>query len=355
MKFDEVCKLNTLLAMDVAEGTASKIVKLDNFKVVEYWKRRFNEPLDVVERLQGRMLVASYKQEDNGRIGSIHVLDKDEIVCSVVHGSAVLDAKSIVVEKVDRIAVADSNGHLSIYQLHDSQLSKQTSICVELDELILSCEWSIPHINLPEVSVSEGKIATSSSGGKINIHDISNQLKLLCSWKAHDLECWCVSWDWHSDGNVLYSGADDCIIKRWDLRAVDQGLPTWTNSRAHSGGVTSVQVSPYTPHVLLTGSYDEHLLSWDTRMLKGPTHSHHLEGGGVWKVRWHPTRLDLLAVAGMHSGFRVLRWNESSGFSTLASNYSHDSIAYGIDWTQDDTIVSCSFYDCMASEWTILK
>jgi len=347
---------------DVAEGTASKIVKLSNINVHERWRRQLNQPCDVVERLKGCMLVGTYKQVENGRVGSLHILENDVMKCSVDHGSAVLDAKVICPDGVDRVAVVDSIGELSVYNVADYKMVRDTKTKNSGDELLLSCEWSVPHIqHVPRFE--SARIATSSSSGRISVHQAdflessesapSTQLQLLTSWQAHELECWCLSWDWHSE-STLYSGADDCKIKRWDMR-MDEPTATWTNGKVHSAGVTSIQVSPYASqsHLLLTGSYDEHLLAWDTRMLGSRLHDYHLEGGGVWKVRWHPTRSDLLAIAGMHAGFRVLQFSEADGFMAIASNYSHDSIAYGIDWTESSAIVSCSFYDSLVSEWTL--
>ena len=41
----------------------------------------------------------------------------------------------------------------------------------------------------------------------------------------------------------------------------------------------------------------------------------HRVGGGVWRVKWHPTRTDVLAVAAMHNGMHVLR--AGTGFASI--------------------------------------
>jgi WD40 repeat protein len=47
--------------------------------------------------------------------------------------------------------------------------------------------------------------------------------------KAHELEAWIVAFD-HFQPNVIYSGADDCTFKGWDLRQANR-IPSVTNNR----------------------------------------------------------------------------------------------------------------------------
>jgi hypothetical protein len=44
----------------------------------------------------------------------------------------------------------------------------------------------------------------------------------------------------------------------------------YTNRKAHGAGVCTISPHPVLPHVLATGSYDEHVRIWDTRMLTRP-------------------------------------------------------------------------------------
>ena len=75
---------------------------------------------------------------------------------------------------------------------------------------------------------------------------------------------------------------------------------------------------PSQPHWLITGSYDEHMLLWDSRFLKPGRHllDYHNEGGGVWRVKMLPDlsasegegrKSMTVAIAGMHRGFDVVR------------------------------------------------
>jgi diphthine methyl ester acylhydrolase len=69
--------------------------------------------------------------------------------------------------------------------------------------------------------------------------------------------------------------------------------------------VCSIQSSHLREHIFATGSYDEHLFIWDSRKMKVPLIDHHL-GGGVWRVKWHPTDPNRILTASMHNGFHII-------------------------------------------------
>ena len=53
-------------------------------------------------------------------------------------------------------------------------------------------------------------------------------------------------------------------------------------------------------------SYDESLCVWDTRYFtKGPVTSCSL-GGGVWRLKYHPTKPNYVLAACMHAGFQLI-------------------------------------------------
>ncbi len=117
-------------------------------------------------------------------------------------------------------------------------------------------------------------------------------------WQGHDLEAWTVAtdcWQVRSAAHVLrlipaqntstmctrlislavqpdiiYSGADDCSLKGWDVRQPPEA-PTFVDKRTHGAGVCCMQTSPAVEHLLVTGSYDERVRTWDLRMMRRPT------------------------------------------------------------------------------------
>eukprot|EP00957_Ditylum_brightwellii_P061714 4682901-Ditylum_brightwellii.AAC.1 len=82
-----------------------------------------------------------------------------------------------------------------------------------------------------------------------------------------------------------------------------------------SGGVTSISYHPNLEYVFASGSYDEIVRLWDIRYLssfssgnkkkKQPLASVNV-GGGVWRLKWHPSKDNVLLVAAMHGGCRIV-------------------------------------------------
>ena len=105
-------------------------------------------------------------------------------------------------------------------------------------------------------------------------------------------------------------------------------------------------------HILLTGSYDEHVRVWDIRNMKYSQESWHV-GGGVWRIKPHHDNPDLVLVAAMHDGFKVLDKGK-----VIKEFRDHESLAYGADWVTGwpnkavTFVATCSFYDKMFKVWS---
>jgi diphthamide biosynthesis protein 7 len=116
-------------------------------------------------------------------------------------------------------------------------------------------------------------------------------------------------------------------------------------------------------------SYDATLRLFDRRNIKQPLVEHDA-GGGIWRVRWHPTDPDKLLLACMHDGFKVI--TAEDGFSrcvttTRFDEHGKDALAYGVDWCglsgrpgrgraselgqAEEIVASCSFYDHQLRTW----
>ena len=110
--------------------------------------------------------------------------------------------------------------------------------------------------------------------------------------------------------------------------------------------------------MLTQPSYDEHLALYDMRAVKRPLLQQAI-GGGLWRVKWHPSDDGLLLTGNMHNGFAALRLDLSAGrlSKVLRRSAPHTSLGYGADWSQDPVTPMlagcCSFYDRLCTLWTV--
>ncbi|KAK2837755.1 hypothetical protein Q5P01_014967 [Channa striata] len=262
--------------------------------------------------------------------------------------AAILDLKwcHVPVSGKALLGMAAATGELQLYSLLDTQegsRSVQTlsSIEVGAGRLALSLDWSTGRMDSSDI-----RVVCSDSAGCVSVISLAEgNLTALSQWKAHDFEAWISAFSYW-DVQQVYSGGDDCKLKGWDLR-VDPSCPTFT-SKKHSMGVCSIHSSPHREHILATGSYDEHVLLWDGRNMRQPL-SESAMGGGVWRLKWHPTNQHLLLAACMHNDFHILNCQQvlegGGGACPVAASYIlHNSLAYGADWSQLslDKPASCS-------------
>lgn len=252
--------------------------------------------------------------------------------------AAILDLKWCHVPVSERpvLGLAAATGDLQLYTLKDAQegswrLQGLSSLAVGADRLVLSLDWSTGRLDSSDI-----RVVCSDSAGCISVASLGEGTPTIQSqWKAHDFEAWISAFSYW-DTQLIYTGGDDCKLKGWDLR-MGPSCATFT-SKQHSMGVCSIHSSPHREHILATGSYDEHVLLWDGRNMRQPL-SDSAMGGGVWRLKWHPTQEHLLLAACMHNDFHILHCQqalESSNESCpiVASYILHNSLAYGADWSR---------------------
>ncbi|KAJ7900354.1 WD40-repeat-containing domain protein [Mycena olivaceomarginata] len=257
------------------------------------------------------------------------------------------------------LGVADSEGNISLYEWKDNELQSHSSVsCAPSDVLCLSLDWS----NRRHPIALGSLVVSLSNGSLCHLSPSESGLSITNSWHAHDFEPWIAAWDYW-DSSLIYSGGDDLKLKGWDIR---QGFsqPTFTNKRFEAG-ITTIQSHPHIENQFAVGSYDNTVRLFDKRKPLLPVTQVDV-GGGAWRVKWHPSasRKQDLLVACMHDGFKVVRFAEPEGAGldggeVLKRFDSHTSLAYGADWSFDDSgsegetsIASCSFYDHTLRLWT---
>ncbi|KAI8989275.1 hypothetical protein BDB01DRAFT_756600 [Pilobolus umbonatus] len=291
------------------------------------------------------------EQQDKVRIrkGKTYLFDVNQslIPKQVIETPAVLDMKwsHSLMNDTSTLAIVDSIGGFHWYGIVNDQLELKSTCQVTEDNsvLCLSLDWA------NRLNKSDHRIVTSHSNGNISLLTPNEDSYVVESeWHGHDLEAWIAAFDyWNS--NVVYTGGDDAQFRGWDTRTQ---TPTFTYKR-HLMGVTTMQSSPHQEHVLVTGSYDETIYFWDTRSMRAPVNTFQTPGGGIWRLKWHPSLPKRLLSASMHAGAFVIDVDTDFNAELITSFLNHSSMVYGADWSYQDhsLIASCSFYDHILHLW----
>ena len=135
---------------------------------------------------------------------------------------------------------------------------------------------------------------------------------------------------------MLYSSGDDVTMCVWDVRQLPR--PSARLSSPHTAGISTLASCPHAPDLLASGSYDECIRLWDVRVLARPMAVCQVAmGGGVWRVKWHPQRADVLLAACMHGGAAVVQLSEGEAEGGMRGSGGerydgHQSMVYGADW-----------------------
>ena len=168
-----------------------------------------------------------------------------------------------------------------------------------------------------------------------------------------------------------------CTLKIWDVRDTRRETHRIGESEFNTG-VTAISPHPALSHTFAVGSYDEFVRIYDTRKMDRPL-AKVTVGGGVWRIKWHPSCWyeeqsggvccgGKLLVAAMHGGCCVIDipalddarrsddGDADDDVEVLSVFTAHESMAYGADWicpgrSVNDAVASCSFYDRKAFIW----
>ncbi|CAG8617655.1 5405_t:CDS:2 [Funneliformis mosseae] len=320
-------------------------------QINEHQEEEFNK-IDAPMKRLGRLLLYEINKHDDENKVNLQELQRIET-------SAILDMKwshQFINDKII-LATANATGIIVLYNLNQD-IGRLDLIAKHItnneDKLCLSLDWS----NRIEDARNNKSIVVSQSDGNIVLLSVDNQLGIheTNKWLAHTFEAWVAAFNYWNT-NIIYTGGDDCLFKGWDLRQ-SQSTPLFS-SKKHQAGVCSIQSNPHSEYHLVTGSYDERILLWDTRSMKQPIYEHNI-GGGVWRLKWHPKK-DYLSAACMHNGFHIIEVDGDKTMRTACSFTKHESLAYGIDWNYSDKwkiekssyplLASCSFYDHVVHLW----
>jgi diphthine methyl ester acylhydrolase len=206
---------------------------------------------------------------------------------------------------------------------------------------------------------SAESLSVGLSDGSLSVVSVrEDRLEVSEGWAAHQYEVWTCYFD-RARPQLLYSGSDDCSFSCWDLRESPSNV-VFRNGKSHSMGVCCIAQNPVEGNMLLTGSYDEFLRVWDMRLMEKPVNKTSINlGGGVWRMKYHPSIADVVLAACMHNGFSIVK--VGAGDPMVMETYGkHESLAYGADWQireerdqngNPSVVATCSFYDRLLRVW----
>jgi diphthine methyl ester acylhydrolase len=206
---------------------------------------------------------------------------------------------------------------------------------------------------------SAESLSVGLSDGSLSVVSVrEDRLEISEGWAAHQYEVWTCYFD-RARPQLLYSGSDDCSFSCWDLRESPSNV-VFRNGKSHSMGVCCIAQNPVEGNMLLTGSYDEFLRVWDMRLMEKPVNKTSINlGGGVWRMKYHPSIADVVLAACMHNGFSIVK--VGAGDPMVMETYGkHESLAYGADWQireerdqngNPSVVATCSFYDRLLRVW----
>ena len=285
MEFEDLAEFDTQLTADVVAWCPSSL----NSNILACGTYFLDKE---IKKRQGCIYMLNMDFE-NGRLILLNKFN--------FHNTGVLDLKWI---GENRIVTIDSDNTLRLLGFDGSNLNlvfEKRNECEAAIGLTLDCFKDNSSIN----------ILTADTNGFLTLHDLNDdKLESIERFKAHDFEVWSVLID-QNEKNILYSGADDCLLKIWDLRE-SKGKCS-KSCKIFEGGVTSI-ILPQRPNApnqmytenynennVLCSSYDERIYVLDKRNLKTPVKQSNKLNGGVWKMKLHSNK-NLILCACMHTG-----------------------------------------------------
>jgi diphthine methyl ester acylhydrolase len=205
------------------------------------WSMSGNKPTDVVEfrpwrqsDLESLFVCGTYElnPNDHNRHGGLHYLRFDSPDCvksSWTEGEACFDI--CWSKDGEHLLQASTDGFIRIVKGVETLRVSSTSMATCVDQ-------------------HKDNVCFATSDGFVGIADWPT-LTMKANWRGHDLfEIWACALD--RSESLLYSGADDCKFKGWDIR--DHTRPVFVCSH-HEMGVTSIQSSRHQPNIVATGLY----------------------------------------------------------------------------------------------------
>nr|CAD2200610.1 unnamed protein product [Meloidogyne enterolobii] len=244
----------------------------------------------------------------------------------------------------DKCVLALTDGRLVIVKYKNENLfsTAQFQVC---SQMLLDC------------SILNDRILSTNTQGQIflvNVEDgsfVSN-----CGHKSkyglEECEVWCCSW---INGQTFATGAEDGILKIWDLRCSFSSREQ--QKIEHSAGVTSLY-KLNDDYQIMSGSYDDNLRLFDWRNLNKPLSTLKLNGG-IWEVS--PIENNYFILACMYGGASIIQKSTNSTLKLVHSRQSNNPTdlcysakAIPIKENEEDEI-NLKIFTCFFNDYSVRK
>lgn len=150
---------------------------------------------------------------------------------------------------------------------------------------ITDVKWEIEH-NTVAVATNSGSVVVKNLAepGARSQRDLNGHKQ----WAVNS-----VAWQPGSGACVLASGAQDKLVKVWDVRTAT--ARTTIDPRCQS--IRDLQFNPHEPHHLAVAFETGYIHLWDMRSLHNPCARINAHTGYVLSIDWHPTQRSWMASA----------------------------------------------------------
>lgn len=191
-----------------------------------------------------------------------------------------------------QLAIATSNGHILIYDVHAEKVSKKMR---NQTDRVASLAWN-------------GNLLTSGcSDGLIINHDIrTSQTK--SEYRHHTKEICGLSWN--MNGRFLASGDDNCELVVWDVLTSSGPAPRpYQVIDSHKAAIKAVAWCPYKNHVLASGGgkSDGQIKLWN---IYNGKNVHSIQTNSqITGILWSSLSAELVSSHNESDKFKLIIWN----------------------------------------------
>ncbi|NP_001368730.1 WDR59/RTC1-like RING zinc finger domain-containing protein [Caenorhabditis elegans] len=225
------------------------------------------DPNNVFKKPSPEILFAEYGRSSTE--GESHFKDPTPENKRVIDLYDPVDAMSLNREK-DRVVVSGIRGVLQIIKIQNStnDLIEGPSIVKDLDMRVyrkgkVNILYSAQNVKWNQLY--DQYIATTSSNGSIVCWNISRRNKSV--FKSHERSATCL--DWHATTPyILVSGSRDCTVKSYDMRVKDNHQLTFSDRNCESIRDVAMCKAPGFDDYFFTGDDGGVLRLWDLRQTR---------------------------------------------------------------------------------------